>query len=346
MTFRNDIYGCYFYDMIDYDKICNFDSFIAEKMGVVEREMYQEVDTYGISGIINRFMEHVHKFPNDDYDAYEPFFGALISIKYRPNSGMTGINGKTGNRMIFIYRRYVNERTREFKYTLVHELVHMMHQILSENERPYEDLDIIGKLRYILIKTSVENLGECKDTTYLGYLLYMVDVNEVYSMGQTAYLKAFDCRLLHPEMGDSEIMVMTLNSLKMSGAYLGISIRELRNTKHAFGNIVYFLVGSFNELGKCGKQSYFDKTVFEMDAIKKMRTEIKTIIHNESSLKKMMKNMVDMVSLYKDELLEHRDEILDSFIRHLKYWFANAQKRLCKSIQLGIDDAGEKAFEN
>lgn len=329
--------------MMGFNNILDFDEYfksysIHEKMGVMERNVYKEIDEYGISKIINDFIYNISNHVDEDYEITTPFFDDIISIKYRPNSNKKGIYGETKKGIIFIYRKYEEENHLDFKYTIVHELNHITHQILSENDRPYEELNTIEKLRYILLKTSLENLTEHDDIIFLHHILYIIDINELYAMNQNAYISAFKYKKENSNISNSDISLKILKKFKLSSGHLSISINELKNDK-VFENIIYFLIGSFNEMGKNKNQVYFDKSVFELDVINKMRKEIKKIIYNESSINIMVKNTVDIVSKYKIELYDNKNIIINSFIEHFKYWFKNAQKRLGKSIQLGIDDA-------
>lgn len=324
-----------FENILDFDEY--FKTFsIHEKMGVVERNLYKEVDVYGISKIVNDFINNVSLHVDENFETIERFFDDIICIKYRPNENKKNIFGETRNGIIFIYRKYTEENKLDFKYTVVHELVHMMNQILSDNNKPYEDLNVVEKLRYILLKTSLENLVK-HDVTYIHHLLYIIDLNELYSINQNAYITAFKFKIKEPQLSNYEICLKTLKKFKMTNSHLALSIKDLKN-EDIFENIIYFLIGEFNEIGKNKPQSFFDKSIFELDVVKDMRKEMKTIVYNESSINAMVKNVVDVVETHKSILKKHKEIIINSFIEHLKYWFNNAQKRMGKAIQLGIDD--------
>ncbi|MCM1220798.1 MAG: hypothetical protein NC548_40535 [Lachnospiraceae bacterium] len=330
-------------DFINY-KLPKFDEFIyvTEKMGVFKRNLYTEVDASDTSKIINKFIQHIYNNPNEDYEDYEMVFDDLVTLSYKPLSDPPE-NGAMGKDKIVIYKQITNENYLDVKYTLIHEFVHLIHQILSNNEMPYEDLDELGKLRYNLLKISSENIKDYKNSQHLMMMLYIIDTNEVFARNQNAYIEAFKCKYDHPEMSNQQIVTRVLKMLMMTSKYLKTSINELRTNDESFSCVLSFLIGNFNELGKSGFQQFFDKSIFQIPLIKKMREDIKKAIYNEFYVYKMNQKTIDIIQKYKSELISYKDEIIESFIKHLKYWFDEAQKRLGKAIQLGIDDALESS---
>lgn len=330
-------------DFINY-KLPKFDEFVyvTEKMGVLKRNLYTEVDASGTSEIINKFIQHIYNNPNDDYETYENVFDELVTLSYKPLSEPTE-NGATGKDKIIIYRKINNENYFDVKYTLAHEFVHLIHQILSNNEMPYEDMDEMGKLRYNLLKISSENIKDYKNSQHLMMMLYIIDTNEVFARNQNAYIEAFKCKHDHPEIPNQQIATRVLKMLTMTSKYLNSSIDELRTSDESFSCVLSFLIGNFNELGKSGFQHFFDKSIFQIPLIKQMREDIKKAIYNEFYVYKMNQKTIDIIQKYKSELMSYKDEIVESFIKHLRYWFEHAQKRLGKAIQLGIDDALESS---
>lgn len=322
---------------MDFNSIPDFKSFITEKSGVIERETYSEYDEYDISRIINDFMYHIQRNPNEDFEVVELMFDKPIKIIYKPTDNPSS-NGVTEKRVIYIYKHVNKQNYMDVKYTLVHELVHMVHQILSKNERPYEDLDIVGKLRYLLVRVSSENMSNYKNAKHLTLLLYLIDRNEVLSRNQNAYINAFKQKIKYPELSNQTIVNNVLDDVKMSSDFFTLAIKDLKNDKDIFNCIVGFLVGNFNELGKSGFQQYFDKSIFQIPVVKTMRSEIKQLIDNTYDFDKLCYQTIEIVKKHKNELDEHRDEIIQSFVKHMKYWFNQAQKRIGKAIQLGIDD--------
>lgn len=318
--------------------IPSFDDFITEKTGIIERNIYSEIDVSDLSKIINRFMRNISHRPDDEFISYETLFDRLITISYKPSTNPQ-TNGATGKDKIFIYKKVNDENYLDVKYTLAHEMVHLMHQILSNNERPYEDLDDVGKLRYNLLKISSENIQSYADPQYLMLMLYMVDTNEVHSRNQNTYIEAFKYKKKHPVAPNQQIATEVLKKVRMTTDYLNVSIKELKSNPESFSCVISFLIGNFNELGKSGFQQFFDKSIFQLPVVKKLRKEIKEVLYNEYSVENMSKQTIGVVRKYMSELNPHKDKIIDSFIEHLRYWFGEAQKRIGKSIQLGIDDA-------
>ena len=325
--------------ILDFYKIPDFKTFITEKTGVIERNIYTEIDEKDTSRIIKKFMSKIINKPDDDYETQEMMFNELVTLKYVPTPNCKTY-GMTGKKIIYIYKRVDSNCYLDVKYTLAHELVHMIHQILSKNERPYEDLSVIEKIRYLLVKVSSENMEE-HDSKNLTLLLYLIDKNEVFSRNQNAYIKAFKYKKENPDVSNQEIISDVLDEIRMSKKYLNVSIKELKTNDSSFSYVISFLVGNFFEFGKSGFQQYFDKSVFEIPIIKKMRKEVKNVIHNCFNIDNTCEDILDIIRKYKNELDKHKEKITNTFIEHMEYWFMDAQKRIGKAIQLGIDDAIE-----
>lgn len=322
-------------------RILGFDEFVNEKMGVIKRMVYDECDVKETSKIINDFMSHIETYPDDIFETHYLLFGKPVTIKYEPTPSPDD-NGKTGKNTIYIYRQVNKKNYLDVKYTLTHELVHLIHQILSNNEKPYEDLSNIEKIRYMLIRNS----GKSDETKYLNTLLYLIDTNEVFSRNQNAYITAFKYKLKHPHSSNQEVLDFTLTELCMSKHMFKLTMREMCDSDTVFTYVVAFMMGNFFEFGKGGYQRYFDKQVFQIPVVKEMRLEIKEITRNRFDLDEACLDVIGVVKKYYDRLSNHKDEILESFVNHIEYWFDNARKRLGKSIQLGIDDAVETDIKN
>ena len=321
-------------------KILSFEEYITEKSGIIERNLYTEIDSTELSKIINRFMRHIIMKPKNEYVIHENVFNKLITIKYKPSIKPKN-NGSTGKNIIYIYREVNDSNYLDVKYTLAHEMVHLIHQILSKNNIPYEDLDELGKLRYDLVKITSENIESYKKSKNLTDLLYLIDTNEVFSRNQNAYIEAFKYKKENSEILNQEIVNFVLDKIKMTKEYLDKSLIELKTDKSAFSIVISFLIGNFNELGKSGYQQFFDKSIYQIQTVKKMRKDIKKSIHNVFYIDEMRQNALNVINEYMDDLYQYKEENMESFIEHMKYWFNEAQKRIGKAIQLGIDDAIE-----
>ena len=323
----------------NFNKIPDFDTYITEKSGVIERNIYNETNVEEISKIIGGFMSHIMIYPDDNYETHKMMFNELVSLKYIPTPNCES-NGVTHKRSIIIYRQVNRDNYLDVKYTLAHEIVHMMHQILSKNSRPYEDLDNIGKLRHSLLEITSENIQDYKNSPILMLMIYMIDENEVYSRNQNAYIKAFEYKSKNDfTLSNQEIVSDVFNDIHMTNDYFNAAVEELKNNEETFSLVISFLIGNFFELGKSGFQQYFDKKVFNIPVVKKMKNEIRKSIHNKNDIKYMCRDVLDIIKKYKYELDEYKSEIEESFIEHMRYWFDNARKRLGKSISLGIEDA-------
>ena len=321
-------------------KVLSFEEYITEKSGIIERNLYTEIDSTELSKIINGFMRHIIMKPKEEHVTHENIFNKLVTIKYKPSIKPKN-NGATGKNIIYIYKEVNDSNYLDVKYTLAHEMVHLIHQILSKNNIPYEDLDELGKLRYDLIKITSENIESYKNSKNLTELLYLIDTNEVFSRNQNAYIEAFKYKKENPEISNQEILNIILDEIRMSSEYLDSAIKELKIDKSAFSIVVSFLIGNFNELGKSGYQQFFDKSIYQIPTVKKMRKDIKKSIHNIFYIDEMRQNTLNVINEYMDDLYQYKEEILNSFIEHMKFWFREAQKRIGKAIQLGIDDAIE-----
>lgn len=317
-------------------RILGFDEFVNEKMGVIERMTYEEYDVKETSKIINDFMSNIIKRRDEVYKKHYLMFDRSVTIIYEPHLNPDD-NGYTDNGTIYIYKQVDEDNYLDVKYTLAHELVHMIHQILSDNERPYDELSNVEKIRYKLIRNS----GKSEKCKYLNLLLYLIDRNEVFSRNQNAYITAYKYKTKHPDSTNQEVLSYTLDRIKMSKNNFDSAMDELECDEDVFTYVIAFMIGNFFEFGKGGYQRYFDRSVFKIPVVKRIRHEIKEITHNCFYLDRTCLDIIELVKRNITELDSHRDEIVGSFVGHVKYWFDNARKRLGKAIQLGIDDAVE-----
>ncbi|MCM1218244.1 MAG: hypothetical protein NC548_27475 [Lachnospiraceae bacterium] len=306
-------------------------------MSVLEREMYNEVDEYGVSHIINDFMDIISKNPDKEYEIPYSYFNEAIIIKYKPTHN-TLVNGETRRRYIYIYTHYTPKQHLNIKYTLAHELVHMTHQILSNNERPFEDLDDIGKIRHILIKQNINNINS--KLNYISYIMYMEDKNETLAKNQNAYIWSFRYKQENPTCSSGDVVGHVLSKLKVDDAHFKLSLHELKYSD-SFDFILILLVGHFHEFGKTGIIRYFDKHIYYIPFIKKMRNELQQIMSSNEFTDRKLNGVKELIYKYKDDFYNHKDEILKSFIHNFKDNFNDMKKRIGKSIQLGLDDASE-----
>ena len=314
--------------------ILDYLSYLKEMRGTVVKEPYNEVDEYGASKIINDFMTKIYESPNEDYDDYVLLFSECIGILYRPDGGDRNVYGLTINDKIYIYKEVNSDNFLQIKYTLAHEITHMIHQILSRNDAPYDKLNTLGKLRRNLL-----DKGNFTDSTYFNHILYLIDTNEVFARNQNAYYYAFKEKTEHPNSSDHEIVNIVFRRMGMTEMHLSFAKKDLKNNEDAFNCIISLLVGQFFELGKSGIQSFFDKSVFQLDVVKKMRNEMRDIVYNNPSIENMTERTKEMMEKYNTELNENKSEIVDSFLKHFDDWFYKAKDRLRRSIYLGIEDA-------
>ena len=114
----------------DYNKIPDFNVYINEVIGLVNREMYRNVDVSELSKIIHDFMQHIKQNPTTTYETVEFLFNKAIKIIYKPTNN--GINGETRKDEIYLYKEVNDENFLNVKYTLAHELVHMISGQIDE----------------------------------------------------------------------------------------------------------------------------------------------------------------------------------------------------------------------
>ena len=321
--------------------ILDFKAYIAEKMSVLERELYTEIDEKDTSRIIRDFMNHISKFPDDDYEAVEPLFNDTVRITYKPTTPYANPGGKTENGKITIFKLLDDDNYLDVKYTLVHELVHLIRQILSENERPYEDLDDMGKIRYLLLRGELENMFKSNKFHFLPYLLYIEDKNEMCAKNQNAYMWSFRLKKDNPDYTNQKIVKSVLKKLKLDRDHLKLALNEVDRESDVFKFIVYFLVGNFSEIGKTGYQHYFDNHIFRIPIVKNMKGKVGIIVKSEKRLSRKIDKINQLVDEYYEKLKIYEQDIITSFKDNVIYWFDESVKRTGKAIQLGIDDATE-----
>lgn len=322
---------------LNYKSIPNFRAYLDEQMRVLQRNMYTEVDEHGVSKIVNDFMEHVSKYPDDDYEEPYEYFDEAIMVKYVPTENVNDVHGETRYNSIYIYTHYKPENHLEIKYTLIHEIVHLTHQILSENERPFEDLDDAGKIRHLLIHKNINDMKN--ELNCLSYILYMEDKNETFAKNQNAYMWAFKCKKENPQCSNREVVEYVWKKLKIDSVHLSISLRELKHIGNSYKFIVNFLVGHFHEFGKTGMSRYFDKHIYEIPFIKKMRDDVRVVFQNNRFATSKFKGIEKLINDNMSNFYKYQDVILDSFTKNFKIQFEEMKKLMSKPIQLGIDDA-------
>lgn len=322
---------------IDIKPIPNFRAYLDERMRVLQREMYTEVDEYGVSRIVNDFIEHISKNPDDNYEEPYQYFDTAIEISYKPTHN-SDVHGETRYKHIYLYTPYSSEKHLEIKYTLVHELVHMTHQILSENERPYEDLDMMGKIRHKLIRQNINNMN--KELKFIPHILYMEDKNETFALNQNVYIWSFKYKKENPHYTNKEIIDRVFRKIKIDAGHLSLTMRELKNLEDAYRFIVILLVGHFHEFGKSGMIRYFDKHIYDIPFIKKMRDELRMMLKkHEFNLDKVREFVENLIVNNWDNFCQHKSEIIESFANNLEHHFGEMKKLMSKPVQLGIDDA-------
>lgn len=321
--------------------IPNFEEFINEKQGVISRiqyaDPYVDGDANQISKIVDSFVEKIKKDPKKETLGSYPIFDDIISILYEPNK-REGVNGECHKGQIYIYKEISDKNELEIKYTIVHEIVHFIQQKFTNVYKDFDDLDEKTKVRNLISHLEPKDIF----SVYTKFM-YINDRPELYAYCQNAYMYAFSEKMGHPTKPDSEIVESVLTKIKMRRGNLSLALSEVKRSPDAFACIVGVMVGQFNEIHPSNSQSYFDKSVFSIDVVKKMRKEVKNIMSIKDGLDYYGKSNMIVKLIYNNlsSLIEHKDEIIGSLSKGMTRWFEESQKRLGKSISLGIEDATE-----
>lgn len=320
--------------------VLSFDEFINEKMGVALR-VNQDDDVFGLSKIVNSFMDNISKNPNEDYSRGELILNQPVQVCYEPKGlkyhGVMGV-AQQGEKIV-IYKRYSDEDYLEIKYFLIHELVHIIQQITSSVD--IKKLSIADRIKYLMVKPTIDELTNGDPNWLFMYLLYREELGEIFAWSNNAYEKAFQYKKDNPECSNQEVVKHVLKELYMTKSSFDIAMQDVYKDKNIFGAIISILVGNFSELSDIKTQSYFDKSIFRLPIILKMRRQLSNILHVHTNMEDIINNILLMINENMVELEKIRDEIIDSFVEHVKYWFEKIQNKLGKAIQLGIDDATE-----
>ena len=169
-------------------------------------------------------------------------------------------------------------------------------------------------------------------------MFYRENFYEISAWSNNAYIEAYEYKIDNPNLLDREIVKHVLDKIHMTKKYLELAIETIKNNTGIFLSIVGVLIAHFSELNGNSGQSYFDKSVFELDIVKQMRKEVSKMI-DTFDVRTCKDKIEQMIQFYTPELLKYKDIIETSFIKHMEYWFEKSQKQMTKSITLGIEDA-------
>ena len=318
--------------------ILNFEQFVNEKMGVVSR-VNQDTDVFKISEISNDFINKILKNPDKKYETTYLLINKSVYVVYDPkenpkSDGFTDANGD-----IKIYKKITEDNFLKIKYLFIHELIHVIQQI--RKKQSFNSYSYIDRIRYNLRKVTMSQIHQGLDSDYFMFLIYREDCYEITAWGNNAYASAFKYKLDNPDASNQDVVKHVLEDVKMNKKCLDDVIELVKNNETVFQAIIGMLIGHFSEIDGNKEQSYFDKSVFELNVVKKMRKEVKRAL--SQSDEKITDNDLNFIIMSNiSELLKVKNDIIKSFIEHMKYWFNKAQKQIGKTIQLGIDDATEQ----
>lgn len=325
--------------------ILNFSDFVNEKMGVLSR-MFQYDDIFGISKEVNSFIDTIRQKPADNYKTSIIILDTSVEISYEPKIFSKGLHERghatDDGRKVKIFERVTSSNILDIKYVLIHELTHCIQCITKRHHD--ENTDTLNKIKDFLVKPTLEQIVESDSIECMSfmYLLYKEDLFETYAWCNNAYECAYLNKLSKPELSNQEVVNIVLDKMGVSSTHLNNAIKYIKENDNGFYVVVSTLVGNFSELSKESKWRFFDKDIFKIPVVKKMKRELYDILHkNTFDIENIVADIVTLVNDNMDELNNVRDEICNSFFEHLKYWFKHTQKRFGKSIQLGIDDVEE-----
>ena len=313
---------------------------LNEKMGVIAR-VFQEKEVYDISKIVNDFMNKIRKTPEEPVEDYYELLTQSFKIKYDPTTSNKE-NAKTNGTTVYLYLPLTNSNYFKVKYTLIHELIHVI-QLWYNDE--YDNMSHVERIKYHFRKPYSSKLSTLSPTSNYRkfiYLLYREDLYEISAWAHDAYIHAFLCKMQHQNMSNQQIVNIVLRNIFVNNDVLNTCIKNIKTSKRAYNVIMEILISHFSELDGNNGQRFFDKNIFELDIIKLIRKEVKLILKKFNNPSKVVRVIKHLIKEYNNQLLEVKDIIIDSYIKHLKYWYDKAIKQYGKAIQLGIDDASTK----
>ena len=327
----------------------SYKGFLHEKLGIISR-VTQTSDIFQISEIINEFIEYIYNHSSTPYTKHVDILNERpISIKYEPNIQKIklGIDGEfiSNKDNIYIYKFITNKNYLYVKYTLIHELLHVVHDIYDNlrknNPNPFDD--IIYKLRIGLCKYHIYN----KEVTHFAYLMYSEDLPEIRAIANNAYIMAYKYVLDNVNVTNKDVVSYVIKQLRLRTSDLNDAIDEIKNTEIGFVLVICILISHFYELTQnyIDGQKYFDSDIFRLPIVKKMRNEVADILNVADSEENICEKIYTMIDNNCDELLKYKDQILASFIVKLKYWYKKTMVQMGKAIILGINDATDFDIE-
>lgn len=305
-------------------------------MGIISR-VDQITDIFGISELTNNFLEDIIKTPNKTFETYEFVLDHPVQFSYIPNINATIKGEATNGNHIKIYLKYNGYNYLDIKYVIIHEVIHIIQQIRATKH--YEDYTTADKIKYKLRRPGINTLKKLEKSRYFLYLIYREDIYEITAWGNNAYLNAFKLKMKNPTMPNNVICKRVLSLVDMNTTFLNASINNIRNEDEAYIAVIGILISQFSELSKNIGQNYFDKHIFQLDVVNKIRRDVKNILSKYKEIEDIVEQIVELYDIYDEELQKNKSVIIESFITHIKYWFKRAQVKIGKAIQLGIDDA-------
>lgn len=319
--------------------LLSFEEFINEKMGVALR-VNQDDDAMGLSKVVNSFMDNISKNPNVSYTRNELILNQPIEISYEPQDikyqGPAGV--AISDEKIVIYKKILTDNYLEIKYCLIHELVHIIQHITSSID--YKNLSTADRIKFLMVRTTMDDLTSDDNLSFV-YMLYRSELGEIFAWSNNAYEKAFQYKKDNPKSSNQDVIKHVLKKINMTKTMFNTSMQDVYSDENMFRIILSILVGNFSELSNIKTQSYFDKSIFKLPVILKMRKELSKILHDYNDVGEIVGNILMMIEINIPELEKIKDKIIDSFVEHMKYWFEKIQNKLGKAIQLGIEDVIE-----
>lgn len=321
---------------IDFDRILN------EKLCVIS-QFDQQSDELGISEIANEFMNEISEIPKDNNKIYKSLLNHPVVLIYRPIENPTYIGYAQDGNCIVIQKFVNDDNYLEIKYTLIHELIHIVQQIRTSVLSKY---DTVGeKVKRKLMEVTIEDINPGTISDPFIYLMYRENIYEIYAWSHNGYEKAFSYKLKHPEKSDSDVMKHVLKRTQMDSDFLNMSIQRMKSDQQVFTMMIGILIGQFSEFTPQIGQRYFDRDVFLLPVVKKMKRAVMEVLNVYNNVDDIMTFIDFIIRENFNDLLKNKQMIIDSFVKHVKFWFDKAKVKMGKAITLGIEDATRKSEE-
>lgn len=330
---------------------------VFEKSGVIDRivnNVYSKTESEEISEKAKTILSKCAGKSSKNFKIR--IFGKDIDISYEPKPQKNKYMpiADANDKIVHIYQAITKDNEEEMHYVLLHELTHTL-QIIKTKERIAEysktpTNQMWERISYML-SINVDNALYFKRTSpegMLSYLIYRLHKHEEYAWSNNMYIDAVreqEKRIINymdtnPKTTLDEVMRANFISIQ---TYNDIVSKIKEGSGILDEMIISDLISFFNEISR-SKIAYlhFDKSVFQIPEVKKMRKTVAKIIDSNMSEENTVYALADIATKY-TKILQKTPEVLDkikaSFIERMNRRFKSVYQRFTKAILLGIEDA-------